>query len=466
MNKHYPNYLNLLGFIFLLTSCNYFGKKDYVAYFGGEIINPTSPYVLFMQNEEILDTLYLDKDNRFFKKFDTLMPGMYSFKHEPEYQYVYFDQNDSLMVRLNTQDFDESVVFCGKGEEKNNFLMELYMKNENDRQKMFEVYDYEPEQFQQYIDSTFLVKKDFFEQKKRKLNWSEGFDLYARTALYFSHYIKKEIYPLAHNVRTGHNLFKELPATYFSHRNDIDYNAKDLMFYSPFMMYLNHMMSAIAFEKNQDVTPQSEQLLQMSLHKLYVADTIFDTQKAKNKIFTHIAYSYLLEDQNIENNTIFINAFKQKSKEEKVLAEISSIGNHITNLKKGNLIPLNQLHDFELDTVSTKDVFKRKSVVFFWTSKAESHRISVHKKALELQKKYPDYDFFAINIDEDINDWKSTIRDLNFGTIKQYRAVNFEQLKENWVLLKLHRSMILSQNGIIDKPFVNLFSVDFENNLK
>ncbi|MBS4040531.1 MAG: hypothetical protein KGZ81_08015 [Flavobacteriales bacterium] len=466
MNKHYPIYLSLVGLLSLLTSCNYFGKKDYVAYFGGEIINPTSPYVLFMQNEEILDTLYLDKNNRFFKKFDSLVPGMYSFKHEPEYQYVYFDQNDSLMVRLNTQDFDESVVFCGKGEDKNNFLMELYLKNESDRQKMFEVYDYEPKQFQQYIDSIFLVKKEFFEDKKSKLNWSEGFDLYARTALYFSHYIKKEIYPLAHNVRTGHNLFKELPASYFSHRNNIDYNAKDLMYYSPFMQYLNHMMSAIAFEKTQSIANKGEQLLQIGLHKLSIADTIFTSQKSKNKIFTHIAYSYLLEDQDVKNNTAFIDAFKSKSKDPEVLNEITNIGNHIHNLQIGNKIPVNELQTLSLDTISSVDVFKRKSVVFFWTSKAESHRYSVHKKVVDFQTKYPHYDFIAINIDKDMEDWQAAIKDLNYGKIKQFRAVNFEVLKEKWVLLKLQRSMILNENGVIVQPFVNLFAVDFENHLK
>jgi hypothetical protein len=33
------------------------------------------------------------------------------------------------MVRVNSRDFDESIVFCGRGEEKNNFLMEIYLKN-------------------------------------------------------------------------------------------------------------------------------------------------------------------------------------------------------------------------------------------------------------------------------------------------------------------------------------------------
>jgi hypothetical protein len=76
--------------------------------------------------------LRLDKTIGFYAKFDSLLPGLYTFKHyfEPEYQYVYFDKNDSLMVHINSKDFDESIVFCGRGDEKNNFLMELYLKNE------------------------------------------------------------------------------------------------------------------------------------------------------------------------------------------------------------------------------------------------------------------------------------------------------------------------------------------------
>ncbi|GAW90036.1 hypothetical protein FPS14_contig00038-0012 [Flavobacterium psychrophilum] len=43
---------------------------------------------------------------------------MYTFKHEPEYQQIYFEKNDSLMVRLNTNEFDNSLTFCGRGDEK------------------------------------------------------------------------------------------------------------------------------------------------------------------------------------------------------------------------------------------------------------------------------------------------------------------------------------------------------------
>jgi len=76
----------------------------------------------------VIDTLKLDKNNRFFIQFDSLAPGLYSFKHEPEYQYVYFDKNDSIMVRLNSKDFDGSVVFVA-GVIKKQFLDGAIPKN-------------------------------------------------------------------------------------------------------------------------------------------------------------------------------------------------------------------------------------------------------------------------------------------------------------------------------------------------
>ena len=39
--------------------------EDYTAYFGGEVINPQSNYVLFLKDNKVIDTIFLDKNNRF-----------------------------------------------------------------------------------------------------------------------------------------------------------------------------------------------------------------------------------------------------------------------------------------------------------------------------------------------------------------------------------------------------------------
>ena len=150
--------LNLL----FLSSCNKeFKSSDYRAYFGGEVKNPTNRFVYFSKDGVVIDTIPLQKDNTFFVQFDSLAPGMYTFKHDPEYQYVYFDKNDSIMVHINSKDFDESVVFCGRGDEKNNFLMELYLRNEKDKNDMFKVFDYDVPEFTKTIDSAYSKNLTF-----------------------------------------------------------------------------------------------------------------------------------------------------------------------------------------------------------------------------------------------------------------------------------------------------------------
>jgi hypothetical protein len=168
--KNIKNIFLFLPLITLLSSCkSEFKGCEYVAYFGGEVVNPNNPYVLFCKDNEVIDTLKLDENNRFFTQFDSLAPGLYTFKHEPEYQYVYFDKNDSIMVRVNSRDFDESIVFCGRGEEKNNFLMEIYLKNEKDKYKMFDYFDDNFDNFSKEIESTFVNETTFYNTKKQEI---------------------------------------------------------------------------------------------------------------------------------------------------------------------------------------------------------------------------------------------------------------------------------------------------------
>ena len=74
----------------------------------------------------------VDLDGLFNITIDTISSGLYTFYHEPEFQYIIIDENDNLQIRLNTLDFDESLVYTGKGSSKNNFLMDVFLRSEND----------------------------------------------------------------------------------------------------------------------------------------------------------------------------------------------------------------------------------------------------------------------------------------------------------------------------------------------
>ncbi|RYG42950.1 MAG: hypothetical protein EOO01_22140, partial [Chitinophagaceae bacterium] len=239
----------LAGLLPLLGSCHKeFGRDDYRAWFGGEIVNPQNRYVLFCKDGDVLDTIPLKANNTFLIAFDSLSPGLYTFRHDPEYQYVYFDKNDSLMVHVNSRDFDQSVVFCGRGDQKNNFLMEQYLRHESDKDKLFDVFDLGVADFTKKVDASYKADAEFYERKKEKINWDDNFDLYAKAAMDYHYYAKKELYPTLHKLRTGNDVIEQLPEDFYAFRDDLDLNDSLLSGFSPFVGYLSHMinnMSAI-----------------------------------------------------------------------------------------------------------------------------------------------------------------------------------------------------------------------------
>ncbi len=413
-----------------------------------------------------MDTIILNPDNTFFKKFDSLTPGMYSFKHEPEYQYIYFDKNDSLMVRINAQEFDESITFCGRGDEKNNFLMELFLKNEQDRGVMFTVFDENAERFNAKIDSAFLSKKKFYEKKKESIDWDEDFDQYAKAMLEFFHYSKKELYPVVHHMRTGENIEPQLSDNFYDFRQAIDFNNKKFTNFSPFVRYLSNMMSNLsANEAWSDRSPVDQAFLS-SIRKLQIADSIFTNEKIKNTVLDNIAFTYLLEDQNIVNNKKFLEKYHSLSSDKNQHNEIKKIGDAIQLLKENNPLPEANVVDLNNKVAPIKSLIKKKTVMFFWTKNLESHFVAAHKRVLNLQKKYPNYDFISICVDEKHSKWVSILKNYKFDGIREYRVNQFEDIKDQWVLNKIHRTMVLNADGTINNAFVNLFDVNFESHLK
>ncbi|HFS67210.1 MAG TPA: hypothetical protein ENK67_03265, partial [Flavobacteriia bacterium] len=136
MIKNYLTYFIILA-LFVHIGCN--KKKVSTAYFTGQIVNPKEKQLhLYKKNKEIKNVV-LNNEHNFHIKLDSVKGDLYTFKHGNELQYIYLSPNDSLVMRLNTWDFDESLIFSGKGAIKNNFLMHLFLENEK-QEKLFYSY--------------------------------------------------------------------------------------------------------------------------------------------------------------------------------------------------------------------------------------------------------------------------------------------------------------------------------------
>ena len=442
-----------------LLSCN---EVNNATYFGGEIQNPNSKYVFLLKDDQVIDTLLIDDNNRFFKKYNHLEPGLYTFKHEPEFQYIYFDKNDSLLIRLNTNSFDESLTFSGRGEGKNNFLIELFLKLQDDRGLVFDRVDLELDEFLLKIESSKNDIVKYYNKRKQHISWDETFDFYTKSMIDLYYYSLKEYYPMAHHVRTNHNLNKELPQDYYGFRQNIDFNNKLFTHFPPFMRYLTNYMSNIAHQKTEKFADDEDYLLKINLLKLNLTDTLFKNIETKRKLFSNIAYSYLSEDQDVEYNKTFIDNYIKITEDDAVDKDINTIGTHIVNLSKGNKLPQICLNNATGIKVNT-EVFTQKALVFFWTSKHANHQMKTMSKMIELKENHPSYQLIAINLDQDQTEWLNQIKNMNTNDIIHFQACNKEEIVEKWVILKLQKTIILNNKGQIDHAFLNMYDPKFIN---
>lgn len=132
-------------------------KQVSSVYFAGEIVNPTTEYVVLYKDDQVIDSAKLDARNRFNIRFNNASEGLYHFDHSPQFHYVYLEKGDSLNLRLNTIEFDESIVFSGKGAEINNFIVELFLANEEDESIVEQYFTLEPKVFNKKLNN--LEKK-------------------------------------------------------------------------------------------------------------------------------------------------------------------------------------------------------------------------------------------------------------------------------------------------------------------
>lgn len=267
-------------------------------------------------------------------------------------------------------------------------------------------------------------------------------------------------------MRTGNDIYEKLPKDYYDFRKSVDYSNEILTDYAPFASYLNHMLNNVSTIKYHNHFSEVDLALKTNINKMNIADTLIKNEKVKNMVLNNIAIKYLLEDQNMVNNNLFLDTYHKYSTDKSQKNEIVKIGNAIQLLKPHFELPVVNFEAEDGKTVSSADLIRQKTVFFFWSAQASSHMVAVHKKVAAFKKRHPDYDFIAININDKKDKWKEVLSQYAFGGIKQYHCPDFHNLRDVWAITKIHRTIIVDKDKKIINAFTNIFDVNFEKELK
>ena len=443
-------------FVILLTGCSESKKNSPNVFFGGEIVNPTSEYVVLYKGDAVIDSSALDKNNMFSFQFDSIEDGLYHFKHAPELQYVYLDQGDSLIVRLNTVDFDESLVFSGTGEEINNFMLEIFLANESEKNLIDAYYGLESRDFTRKIDSLQLMKLDLLNDLNLEYPLTEKEMEIAQADIVYNYAKYKERYPFKYRRISKENTAPKLSDDYYAYRNDLTYNNRDLTYLRPYYEFMvNHFgnLSYMSCTHGCDIKDNmAKNHLHFNKHKLKLIDSLVVEKELKDNLFRNVAVDYLLKVHDSEDNIkIFMEVFHALSDNNRHIDEINDLYEGIMNIQPHKRIPNIEVTNINGEKVSLPSIAKEgKTVFYFWSGANKKHLRDISNQIKRLTQTEPTYTFVGINVQTNSDEWKSLLPTSGFNEENQYRSDNFEYLTKALIVYPMNKCIITDNDLIVD----------------
>jgi hypothetical protein len=460
----------LIVLILIITSI--FGCKENEnscgqAFFGGEIINPYNDYVTLNKGGTTMDTLYLDENNRFAYQIESLDPGLHSFGHGREYQVVVIEPEDSLMVRLNTIDFDESLVFSGRGSKKNNYLLNMFLKLEDEEQFVYESSKLNPENFLVKLDSIRDEKYLSLSALKEKYKPTAFFIDVAKTGIDYSYFRDKEIYAYRYFGLNERLPLDSLPNNYFDFRNEIKYNREELKEFFPYYNFLfphfNNLAMEKYFEENNEKKLKRTNI-QYNLNKLELIDDMVESDVMKNILLKFPTINFLNYSTSFEDSDAMFNSFIEKNTSKQNEAYLASLHKTLNRLRPGNNLPDIELLNYKNETATLNKITKRPSVLYFWTGTNKYHFKNSHAKVNELKKLYPYITFISINIDpNNESNWKQILKQNDIDVKNEYRFRNPEVAQKLLAIRYINKVIVVDINDNIVSSNASLFKGSFKN---
>ncbi len=420
-------------------------------FLSGEIINPRSPYVILMKDENVIDSFPLNQNNSFSTKLN-ITPGLYSFKHGYEFQYLYLEENDSLRFRLNTWDFDETLSFEGQGAERNELLLDLFLDNEIESSIFYSYFLLSEQEFQEKIDQlSRKLSKRIALYLKSEPNASKEFKHFVEAAAMYPVYRLKEIYPYFHKQKNKLDSIKPLSRTYYNYRKNIDINDPVFTDYYAFQNYI------VAYLYNLAYTANDEKMDDAAFH-----DKLFEIihQKVKlptlkNRLLSKEMEELLFNHENLINSKHW-ELFEKYCKNDILKKKFQELNHEKNTMKENVLFPNFEILDSDGSLLSIHDLLQNKISLICLTSPSQYNDNILRNRMAYIQKKFPDLNIISI---------KSELQHNAPLSNNQYFLT--KKSKGHQYISKIYpRTILVNKDGMVERNFLLITKYHSEKNIE
>lgn len=455
----------LISLLFLACSNN----RNDLTYFGGGIVNPKDDYVILLQQDSIIDSIPIDKNGHFSYEFNLKEPGLFTFKHGYDPQIVYLEPHDSLKLRVNTLQFDESLVYDGTSGVENNFLIENYLLNQKNSELILSYYKISPEDFQFKTDSIKTSRERKLKSLKEKHQLSEEFLKIAQKSIDFEYYDMRERYAFLMN-KYNHKKARNISENFYSYRDNIDFKYKNTSNLFGYHRFLDNYLKNLSIELCQKIHP-SKDCYDLNTynnldHRIQLVDSLVEHKNLRKQFlqrFIQEEIIYAQTPEHLEHTSKLIEKFDfSKADKNRLKALVNFQSSLIVDADLKHVkIKSKDFKNHELEDVMKKNL----SVVYSWSVQSPSHHKLRIKKIKELKTKYPNIQFIGINIDyKNPDKWLDAVKNFNCNSENEFMIVaeNHAAFYRNY----LNKVIFLNKDCIVKKSEIILSNIEFDKHIE
>jgi thiol-disulfide isomerase/thioredoxin len=439
-------YIGLLGTlaIFILSSCSSEDLNKLVS-ITGEIENPSSETVKIYQGDFNEDATL--EDGTFTMEFEIEKAGFYNFKHGAEYSSIYLTPGDALLMTLDTDQFDESISYAGKGAEANNYMAAKYLKNEQLTEELSfkDLFSLEEAEFVQEVKRLYNEQSSFLEEYIEANNLDENFQKLQRADLSFDFGDKLLSYAEAHSYFTGDEEVKTSEAI-ISEIKSLDINDESFLTLQSFKNYLQAFLQSKVDDEAASLSDNDSQhkMLEIIAHEI-------SNYKVKDVVATQTMQK-ALEFGVGENTASLLKKYKSIVTDKDMLVKIDNTYEKWAKIAPGQPAPAFSYADISGEEVSLDDLSGKAVYVDVWATWCGP----CLKEMPELEKLQEEYAnderivFTSISIDENKEAWEKMVKDKEMKGIQLIadKAWNSE-LNKDYIINGIPRFILIDAAGNI-----------------
>jgi acetyl esterase/lipase len=354
-------------FLIFVCQCK-FNHKSQSVYIGGIIKNVENQQLKINDNE-----IAINKEGRFEYRFELQKASYINFKLDNEIA-LFLEPGDSLFLKLNAEQFYETLKAAGKGEEVNQFLINVNIEaiklTEYFQQHYREIFTLGEKSFIHKMDSIRSVFDHLINQFIKENNYKNKYFIKSQRVMVQYSWAEMLLnYPnwYRHFTRNEDIEFSE---NYYNFINLLDFNDPESMSVDEYRSFLNSYVEVRAKKELKENPIFRDKNYKQIRAKVYVIIQTFTDPKIKSEMLFSIMKPFISE-YNAKGIDDLITLFRKNCSEQKYIDKIEQIINRDKEIREQcEILVYKTIDDITLDALVyrpaiLKSYEKRPAIAFF-----------------------------------------------------------------------------------------------------